>query len=162
MATVQVNTAAKFLDDTSVRAPFAGLVTARLKTEGEWISTMPPAPLLVLVELDPMEVRLEAPAHLMGQIPVGTALRLRFPAVGKELVTKVTRVVPAIRAATRSFAVIAELPNPDGSLQPGLFTEAWIGSVPATDFSNAAPALALPEPEPAAAAAAAAPDRRNR
>ena len=109
--------------DADVRAPFSGLVVSRLKSEGEWISTMPPAPLVVLAEMDPMELRVEVPAALLSLLKVGDALNVRLPALDRTLTTRITRRVPQVSAQTRTFSVFAEIPNEDRSLAAGLFAE---------------------------------------
>lgn len=109
--------------DADVRAPYSGLVVARLKGEGEWISTMPPAPLVVLTEMDPMELRVEVPAALLSRLKVGDALTVRLPALERTLTTLITRRVPQVSAQTRTFSVFAEIPNEDRSLAAGLFAE---------------------------------------
>jgi RND family efflux transporter MFP subunit len=130
-ATVAVAMARKAATDADVRAPFAGLVTARLKGEGEWISTMPPAPLIMLAEVDPLDLKVDVPASLLPRVKVGDALTVRLPAVDREITTRITRVVPQVMAQTRAFSVYAELPNEDGSLAPGLFAEVRLaGSAP--------------------------------
>lgn len=140
-AEVAVLTARKMAGDADVRAPFAGLVTARLKAEGEWISTMPPAPLIMLAEVDPLDLKVDVPAALLPRVKVGDALTVRLPAIERELTTRITRVVPQITPQTRAFSVYAELPNEDRSLAPGLFAEVRLaGSAPSADARDAKPA----------------------
>lgn len=133
-ATVAVNMAHKMAGDADVRAPFAGLVTARLKGEGEWISTMPPAPLIMLAEVDPLDLRIDVPAALLPRVKVGDAVTVRLPAIDRELTTRITRVVPQVTPQTRAFAVYAELPNEDRALAPGLFAEVRLdGAAPSAE-----------------------------
>lgn len=122
-AQAAVAMASKAVADSIVRAPFAGLVVQRLKAEGEWVSTMPPAPIIMLAEVDPLDVTIQAPEHLMTKIQKGDPVSVHFAATDKTVAATVTRVVPMVRPPARSFTVIVELPNPDGELQPGLFAE---------------------------------------
>jgi RND family efflux transporter MFP subunit len=133
-ATVAVSMARKMAGDADVHAPFAGLVTARLKGEGEWISTMPPAPLIMLAEVDPLDLKIDVPAALLPRVKAGDAVTVRFPAIGRELTTRITRVVPQVTPQTRAFSVYAELPNEDRSLAPGLFAEVRLdGAAPSAE-----------------------------
>jgi len=61
----QLAQAHKALGDASVHAPFAGLIGMRLKSEGEWVATMPPGPLFELVEVTPLDLYIQAPEHLL-------------------------------------------------------------------------------------------------
>ena len=146
-ATVAVNMAHKMAGDADVRAPFAGLVTARLKGEGEWISTMPPAPLIMLAEVDPLDLKIDVPAALLPRVKAGDAVTVRFPAIGRELTTRITRVVPQVTPQTRAFSVYAELPNEDRTLAPGLFAEVRL--------DGAAPSAEVRSPDAAAPGSAA-------
>jgi multidrug efflux pump subunit AcrA (membrane-fusion protein) len=119
----QVAQARKALADTTVRAPFAGIVGARIKAEGEWVSPMPPAPIIELVEVTPLDLQIQAPEHLLGRIVVGDEVTAHFETVGRTTKAKVTRIVPVVRLPMRSFLVIAEIPNLDRALSPGLFAE---------------------------------------
>jgi RND family efflux transporter MFP subunit len=119
----QVAQARKALADTTVRAPFAGIVGARVKGEGEWVSPMPPAPIIELVEVTPLDLQIQAPEHLLGRIMVGDEVTAHFNTVGRSTKAKVTRIVPIVRLPMRTFLVIAEIPNEDRSLSPGLFAE---------------------------------------
>lgn len=140
VAEVNLGMARKADSDADVRAPFDGLVTARLKGEGEWISTMPPAPLVMLAEVQPLELRVDVPAALLAKVKVGDALTVRFAAVDRELTTRITRVLPQVMPQTRAFAVYAELPNEDRSLAPGLFAEVRLaGADPSARRDEGAP-----------------------
>lgn len=110
----------------SVRAPFAGLVVARLKAEGEWITTMPPSPVIQLVEIDPLDLQIDAPESLLTRIRVGDRVVARFASIGRTVETQVSRIVPMVQMGNRSFKVFADIPNKDHSVQPGVFAEVEI------------------------------------
>ncbi|MCA9545031.1 MAG: efflux RND transporter periplasmic adaptor subunit, partial [Myxococcales bacterium] len=109
--------------DMVLKAPYAGRVIARLKAEGEWVANMPPSPVVLLAQLDPLELHLEAPEQSYGQIQAGTKIQVRLPAVDRTATVTVKRVIPSV-GRNRAFTVIAELPNPGGALPAGLFAEA--------------------------------------
>jgi membrane fusion protein (multidrug efflux system) len=107
-----------------IKAPFAGLVLARSVDEGEWLNTMSNGVIGHLADVDPLEIALEAPEHLLMKIHPGDAMKVRFAATGQTVDAKVTRVVRAVDPRTRSFEVVAEVKNADRALAPGLFAEA--------------------------------------
>ena len=122
-AQAQQAQARKALGDMTVRAPYAGLVGARLKNEGEWVSTMPPSPLVELVEITPLDLLIQAPEHLLDRIHVGDEVTAHFSSIGRSAKGKVARIVPIVRPPARAFLVVAEFPNEDLALHPGLFAE---------------------------------------
>ncbi len=111
------------LANSVVVAPYDGVVVQRLKAEGEWVSTMPPSPLMVLADTETLNLNLQAPEHLLTQVQLGDAVTVDFAAIGKQVEAEVTRLVPVVQPMTRTFTVIVELDNADGTLSPGLFAE---------------------------------------
>ena len=139
-AEVGVAMAQKALDDTEIRAPFDGLVVRTLKTEGEWVSTMPPAPVVQLAEAAVLELHLSAPERYVQRIRPGDPVHVRFDAVDSEVEAQVARIVPLVDPRTGAFTVIAEISNPDGRLSAGLFAEARVMPAPPAVEPPAAPA----------------------
>ena len=98
--------------------PSTGVVTAKLKNEGEMATMMPPTVVLVVQDQSVLELRFRLPekAADRGQGRRGgdgaTSRRWASPATAK-----VARIQPAVDARTRTVEVVAEIPNPDGALQ---------------------------------------------
>jgi membrane fusion protein, multidrug efflux system len=113
----------KALYDSVVRAPFDGLIVRRLVNEGEYAALMPPTPLIIIEEIDPMDLRIQVPATNIGQIAVGDPVHVRLPATGQELDLRLTRVVSSSDPHSRTFSAIVEIPNRDHSLRSGLYAE---------------------------------------
>jgi multidrug efflux pump subunit AcrA (membrane-fusion protein) len=84
---------------------------------------MPATPLVTIEEIDPIDVRIQIPSSDMNLLHQGDPVRVRLPANGTEIDGKITRIVPANDARTRSFSAIVELPNRDHSLRSGLYAE---------------------------------------
>lgn len=118
--------AERSLADSSVRAPFAGLIARRHVSQGEFVA--PGQPLFELVALDPIEVEFHLAERDSGRAAVGAPVAVRLTPFPDEVFeARVTVVSPTIDAATRTLRVKAELPNPDGRLRPGLFARADLG-----------------------------------
>jgi len=111
------------LANSVVTAPYDGVVVQRLKAEGEWVTTMPPSPLIVLADTTTLNLNLQASEHLLTEVRVGDAVTVDFAAIGKQIEAEVTRVVPVVQPMTRTFTIIIELDNASGELSPGLFAE---------------------------------------
>lgn len=126
-----VGMAKRNVDEAVIKAPFAGMIVRRLKSEGEWVSTMPPAPLVELIEVSPLELRVEAPERLLSRLKVGDRFTAQATALGRTFEAHVTRIVADVNPANRSFLVIAEVPNADGTVPPGVFVEVTLGGAAA-------------------------------
>ncbi|MEM6638650.1 MAG: efflux RND transporter periplasmic adaptor subunit [Pseudomonadota bacterium] len=87
-----------------LRAPFAGVVAARLRRAGETV--VRGTPLGRLVDLSRVEVRLQVPLRFYDRVTVGDTLELFGHQVTREGVVR--RRVPAIDARTQSFELRVE------------------------------------------------------
>jgi RND family efflux transporter MFP subunit len=119
--------AAAELAHATVRAPIAGVVSARAVAAGEAVQ-----PGAVLFEvLDPTSMRLEAavPAAQIATIHVGAPVRFivtGYP--GRTFAGRVERVSPAADPATRQLPVVVTIDNRDRRLVAGLFAEGRVAS----------------------------------
>jgi membrane fusion protein (multidrug efflux system) len=114
------------LRDSSVTAPFAGLVARRHVSEGEFVA--PGQTLFDLVALDPIEVEFHVPERDSGLVATGASVDVRVAPFPDEIFRATVSVVsPVIDAATRTLRVKASLDNPEGRLRPGLFARADLG-----------------------------------
>jgi multidrug efflux pump subunit AcrA (membrane-fusion protein) len=119
--------ARKKLGDTVIRAPFAGQVRARLVSPGQYVRVQTPA--MVVVDNDPLRVRLKVPERMAAWIAVGQPVSVQVEAYpGRAFQGKVSRINPSVDAQSRTFDVEALLDNPEGTLKPGFFARARIAS----------------------------------
>ena len=115
----QAGTAMSF---TKVRAPFDGLVIAKLAEPGAMAT--PGMPLLTVE--DPSRFRLEATVDesKIGAVRLGESVPVVIDALGEQPIeAKVTQIVPAADPGSRTFTVKIDLPaNPQ--MRTGLFGRA--------------------------------------
>jgi multidrug efflux pump subunit AcrA (membrane-fusion protein) len=119
-ARAQLAIAQKAVDDTIVRAPFAGQITARLVAVGEYVSKS--SKLLTIVRSNPMKLQLQMPEANASRIRPGQRVIARvaaFPAL--EFVGEIRAINPAISVESRALTVEVRFQNPDLKLQPGMF-----------------------------------------
>lgn len=112
----QASTAMGFM---KVRAPFDGLVTAKLAEPGAM--GVPGVPLLVVE--DPSSFRLEAQVDesKIGAVKLGENVSIVIDALGdKTIEGKVVQIVPAADPSSRTFTVKMDLPS-DPQIRSGLF-----------------------------------------
>jgi RND family efflux transporter MFP subunit len=113
-----VNEVSVLLGETNVRAPFDGVVAARLVDPGDMASPGKP----VAIVHDPHTVRLEVRVgeQCAAHVTVGRDLPARIDTLGQEVPTRIEEVAPMADPATRTFLVKATLPS-DPALRPGTF-----------------------------------------
>jgi len=120
-ADVALRMAQQALADSSMRAPFAGVVTRVTAEEGQMIATMPPTAIFLLVDTSTLEVRVPIPERLLAQVHVGTAVHVTLPAINAEREAKIDRMPEVIDSMTRSAEAVIRLDNRDHALLGGLY-----------------------------------------
>ena len=136
-ARARVVLARKSVSDTTIRAPFAGLVAERVVSVGDYVTRG--TRVATVVRIDPMRVQLTVPEQAVSLVRVGQPVRLTVDAYpGEEFAANVRFVSPALAERQRALTVEAIAPNRDGRLKPGLFAAASIQQPPG------APALLVP------------------
>ena len=119
--------AEKKLPDTVIRAPFAGQVKARMVTQGQYLRVQ--TPVMVIVNTDPLRVRLKVPEKVAGWIAVEQPVSVTVEAYpGRTFTGTVSRMSPSVDTETRTLELEALLRNEDGLLKPGFFARATIAS----------------------------------
>lgn len=140
-ARARIDLARKAVSDTTIRAPFAGLVAERLVSVGDYVTRG--AHVATVVRVDPMRVELTVPEQAISLIKNGQAVQISVDAYpGETFAAKIRYVSPSLRADQRALTVEAVAANPDGRLKPGLFATASIQQ-PAGAPAMLVPASAL-------------------
>ena len=111
------------LERTYVRAPFGGIVEDVHLEVGDYVG--PGSACATIVDLDPM--------LLVGRVPEKDVQRLAahqsvrgLLSDGREITGPITFIGQQSDAATRTYAVEVEVPNPDYALRSGITTEIHI------------------------------------
>lgn len=115
----------KRLEDTTVRAPIAGLVARRHVNAGEFVKDN--TPLLTIVATSTLKYAGTIPERYAPELKTGQPVRLAVEAYpGREFTGTVTRLAPAVDVQTRTMALEARVPNEGGALRPGFFARGSI------------------------------------
>jgi multidrug efflux system membrane fusion protein len=115
-----VTLAAEELNDTVIRAPFAGLVDERISEIGDFLETGDPA--AMIVDLDPMLVVAQVSEINHGKVRVGQTGYARL--VDGSFIEGTVRYVSSVaEPATRTFRVELEVPNGSFTIADGLTAE---------------------------------------
>jgi RND family efflux transporter MFP subunit len=114
--------ARRSLDRSTVRAPFAGIVSDRTISVGDVVR----AGTELFTIVDPTSLRLEAqvPAEALQRLKVGTPVQFTLSGFrGDALTGRVSRIYPAVDPATRQVKILVAVPNPRQQLVVGLYAE---------------------------------------
>jgi multidrug efflux pump subunit AcrA (membrane-fusion protein) len=121
----QTELARKALEDTMIRAPFAGYVSARPIAVGQYVALT--ARIATIVLITPIKLELQVPELNAPQMKLSSEVEASVPGYpGRVFRGKVTGINPAIDTNSRTFTVIAEFANADLALKPGMFATARI------------------------------------
>lgn len=124
------------LADSSIYAPFNGVVQEKRASIGEYLAAG--APIVNVVRMDPLRLRAEVPERESRNVHVGLAVRVTLEGDANVYAGKIARISPTITAQNRVLIVEAEVHN-NGQLRPGSYARAEIVS----DDNNAAIAAPL-------------------
>lgn len=125
-AEARLGLAERALQDSSVRAPFSGLIARRYVSVGEYLTVG--MALYDLVALDPIEVEFTLSEIDSSRVELGDPVEVSIAPYPDETFTaQVSVISPTIDPRTRTLRVKAELPNPDGRIRPGLFAHVDLG-----------------------------------
>jgi membrane fusion protein (multidrug efflux system) len=109
-------------DKSRIAAPFGGTVGIRQISLGDYVQ--PGQTLVSLQDLSAMKLDFRLPESALSHLAAGQKVQVTVsPYPGEVFEGQVTGIDPLIDEATRSIAVRAEIPNPEGKLRPGLFAK---------------------------------------
>jgi RND family efflux transporter MFP subunit len=118
LAELDMKRAEAELEVRTIRSPINGVVMERLLSPMEQTKQ---TPIVKLAQLDPLRVEVFAPVALLGKIAVGMTVPVRPEVpVGGTYPARVTVVDRVVDAASGTFGVRLQLPNPGYRLPAGL------------------------------------------
>ncbi|MBI5482135.1 MAG: efflux RND transporter periplasmic adaptor subunit [Deltaproteobacteria bacterium] len=127
-AEVSLEMARKALRDTTITAPYSGVIVKKHVSEGDNAAAMPPTPLITMEETELLDLRVQVPATDVERVKDGDEVLIHFPSGPPDMKARITRVVPTLNPGTRTFSVIVEIDNRANRLRAGLFAEVRLGA----------------------------------
>lgn len=119
-AEADVRAAQARLDDTRILAPITGFVGLRQVSPGDLVG--PDQLITTLDDTRVMKLDFSVPSTYLSTVELGMTVAATTSAFPDErFVGQVTSIDTRIDPLTRSITVVAEIPNPDNRLKPGLF-----------------------------------------
>ena len=110
------------LAQKTIRAPFSGYILEVSKNVGEYVEEQS---IVTLAQLDPLNVEAILPIEYFGKIKPGMSAQIHVEAFpDKNQTAKVVLVDPVGNAASGTFGVRLEIPNPNNEIPAGLKCQA--------------------------------------
>ena len=116
--------ARKAMDDATLRAPFAGIVSGRAAQVGERVGI--DAKIMELVDLSQLEVEVPLSPSESMDVRVGQVASLQVEDRKEMLIAKVKRISPSAQTGSRSVLIYLALEKAE-SLRHGLFAKGILG-----------------------------------
>jgi RND family efflux transporter MFP subunit len=121
---VELAVAKQMLDDSTIVAPFDGIVSQRLIAKGEYVQAG--QTLVDLIRTDRLRFTAGVPERQASKIHNGQSVQVFLTGLETPLVTQISRTSPLVTLSSRSLLIEADVANPEMKLQAGLFAEADI------------------------------------
>jgi RND family efflux transporter MFP subunit len=124
-AQINYQLAQKSLNDTNLTASFNGVVSKRLKVEGEYVAVG--NAVFEVSALNDFEVSLRVPESAIGRVKLSETVKLNIPSSSSKVSMKIVRIVPVIQEQSRTFEVIGKIEeskSESDEIFPGQFVEA--------------------------------------
>lgn len=124
-AHAQTEMAMKSMEDTLIRTPFDGSVSARPVAVGQYVALT--NKIATVLRVTPIKLDLQVSESNAPQMRLGGAVEAKVPGYpNRKFQGKVTAINPAVDPNSRTFSVEAQFPNTDLALKPGMFATALI------------------------------------
>jgi len=108
------------LEEATIRAPIAGVITVRRIKLGNTLS--PNNPAFEIKRADVLEAILNVPEKELSKLEVNQQARVTIDALDNRMFEgQVDRIAPEVDAASGTFRVTVALDNLSGELKPGMF-----------------------------------------
>jgi multidrug efflux pump subunit AcrA (membrane-fusion protein) len=118
LADLELKRATEVFNRMTIRSPIQGVVVERFLSPGEYIENQS---ILKIAQIDPLNVEVIIPVALFLSIRVGEKAKVIPEApIGGQYTAEVKIVDRVIDAASGTFGVRLELPNPNYKLPAGL------------------------------------------
>jgi len=130
------------LEETRIRAPFAGQVTDRKIVLGQQVNAA--APLFTLADFSPMRVKVHLPEEIALKVSPGQRVLITPEAMGGDLEARVERVAPVVDPATSTVRLTLLLEDGVDMVRAGGFVKVRITTDTHRDALSV-PKLALVE-----------------
>jgi len=107
-------------EDSTVKAPISGTVTALNVKSGEYIS--PQTPAVTIINLDEVQIKLFVNENKINDLKTGQPYKVSVPAIpGQTFQGKVTNISGAADTASKAYPVKITVKNPQHLIKDGMY-----------------------------------------
>ena len=119
--------------DTTMGAPYSGVITKRYVDEGVRMGGLSgPGAVVQMMKIDVVEAVIQVPEIHVGKLRKGMAARVQLDGTGGVFESVVGRINPQADPSSRAIEVRIPLENVSGEIRPGLFAKAELFPKPRT------------------------------
>jgi membrane fusion protein, multidrug efflux system len=111
------------VNNTTLRAPFSGVISKVPAEVGEFATSVPVTVIARLVDLSSVDVRVPVHERELARIAVGNKVTAHFASINQSAEGMVTFISPEIDPKTRSAEVVTRIPNPNSTFRAGMYAE---------------------------------------
>jgi len=106
-------------DNTQLRSPISGVITARNYDNGDVFAQLP---ILTVQQLNPLKAIINVSESYFSKVKLGMTVKINLDVYPDEDFTgKVSLIYPTIDATTHTFGVQVTINNPNLKVRPGMF-----------------------------------------
>lgn len=134
--TAALELAQQRLVETTIKAPFAGIVQSRSLAPGTYVQAG--QSLITIAKVSTLRFRGSVPERYAQRLQIGQKLKIVSDLGKQTREVTVSRISPTIDPMNRSLVFEADIDNADGKLRSGLFAEAML------DIDPNAQAIVIP------------------
>jgi membrane fusion protein (multidrug efflux system) len=135
-ARASLDSAQAKLNDTELRSPLDGVITARTQDPGTLAS--PGQPILTIQSLNHIWVTIAVPDDVCAKLRLNQPATVAFDALdGRSFPARIAQINPSADLQSRQFAVRVVLDNTGGRFSPGMFARVTV----VTEQAEQAPAV---------------------
>lgn len=124
-AELNLRIAQENVNNAVVTAPISGVIGAVNGEIGDMAS--PQSPFIVLTNLDPIKVVINAPENLISQFTMNQKVGISIPSIGLKTNGRVASISP-VNQQSKGYPVTVEVPNPDQVIKGGMAIQVTIAS----------------------------------
>lgn len=108
------------LDNTVLKSPMSGVVTARNYDPGDMTGSMP---IVTIGQINPsVKIIINITENDLADVKTGLPVKVNFDAFqGQEFNGKIARIYPNVDPTTRTFQAEVQVSNPNSQILPGMF-----------------------------------------
>ncbi len=123
---VRLAEAERELDDTTVRAPYSGVITQRFVDEGAMVRTMMSSnsPVVQIMKTDIVVAIVHVAEVHLPRIAQGTPARVTIDGLNRQVDSEVHIINDRVEHSSHSVELRLGMRNPDLAIKPGLFARA--------------------------------------